>query len=626
LTQQKRIPLWPVVAIVLLVASYVIPMLVPEAFLFGLLGGLVGALLVAVWWLLFSRAPWLERLLSVLLMAMALAATKPFLHVSIATAGQGNLFYIFAIPLLALGLAVWAIAARRLEGGARWASMIATLLLASAIWTLLRTGGVTGDGQSDFAWRWSPTPEDRLLAQAGSEPAPLHAAPAKAESPSEDAPPAPAPTAAETAEPNPSPAAPAEAETPEMPIPARAPEIVESSPPVPDLAAPRTEADWPGFRGPARDGVIPGLQIETDWTKSPPVELWRRPIGPGWSSFAVAGDFLYTQEQRGDEEIVASYDGRTGEPVWMHSDPVRFYESNGGAGPRGTPSLSGGRLYAFGATGILNALDARDGSVLWSRNVASDSDMEVPGWGFASSPLVVDGVVIVAAGGKLVAYDLGTGEPRWFGPKGGGGYSSPHLVTIDGVEQVLLQNAMGAISLDPVEGMLLWEHAWPGFRIVQPTAIADGDLLISSSDAMGGIATRRITVAREAGRWNAAERWTSKGLKPYFNDMVVHQGHAFGFDGRILSCIDLADGTRKWKGGRFGHGQLVLLRDQGLLLVLSEEGELALVEATPDEFREGARFKAIDGKTWNHPVLVGNLLLVRNGEEMAAFRLSLLST
>jgi outer membrane protein assembly factor BamB len=577
LTQQKRIPLWPVVAIVLLVASYVIPMLVPEAFLFGLLGGLVGALLVAVWWLLFSRAPWLERLLSVLLMAMALAATKPFLHVSIATAGQGNLFYIFAIPLLALGLAVWAIAARRLEGGARWASMIATLLLASAIWTLLRTGGVTGDGQSDFAWRWSPTPEDRLLAQAGSEPAPLHAAPAKAESPSEDAPPAPAPTAAETAEPNPSPAAPAEAETPEMPIPARAPEIVESSPPVPDLAAPRTEADWPGFRGPARDGVIPGLQIETDWTKSPPVELWRRPIGPGWSSFAVAGDFLYTQEQRGDEEIVASYDGRTGEPVWMHSDPVRFYESNGGAGPRGTPSLSGGRLYAFGATGILNALDARDGSVLWSRNVASDSDMEVPGWGFASSPLVVDGVVIVAAGGKLVAYDLGTGEPRWFGPKGGGGYSSPHLVTIDGVEQVLLQNAMGAISLDPVEGMLLWEHAWPGFRIVQPTAIADGDLLISSSDAMGGIATRRITVAREAGRWNAAERWTSKGLKPYFNDMVVHQGHAFGFDGRILSCIDLADGTRKWKGGRFGHGQLVLLRDQGLLLVLSEVGVVGLV-------------------------------------------------
>jgi outer membrane protein assembly factor BamB len=610
-----------VAAIVLLVASYVIPMFVPEAFLFGLLGGLVGALLVAVWWLIFSRAPWLERIVAVLLMAMALAATKPFLHLSIATAGQGNLFYIFAIPLLSLALAWWAIAARRLEGGARWASMVATFLLASSVWTLLRTGGVTGDGQSDFAWRWSPTPEDRLLSQAGVEPTSFPDAPAKATTPSA---PLPAPTPGEIAEPKAIPAVPAEAKTPEVPLPARAPEVAElaePAPPVPDLAATRTEAEWPGFRGPTRDGIVPGLRIEPDWTKSPPVELWRRPIGPGWSSFAVAGDLLYTQEQRGDEEIVASYDVRTGEPAWMHRDPVRFYESNGGAGPRGTPTLSKGRVYSFGATGILNALDAGDGSVLWSRNVAADSDTEVPGWGFASSPLVVDDVVLVAAAGQLVAYGLATGEPRWFGPKGGGSYSSPHLLTIDGVEQVLLLSANGATSVEPVEGMVLWEHAWPGFRIVQPAVIADGDLLITSSDAMGGIATRRITVAHDAGGWKTEERWTSKGLKPYFNDLVVHQGHAFGFDGRILSCIDLADGKRRWKGGRFGHGQLVLLPDQDLLLVLSEEGELALVAASPDGFRELARFPALEGKTWNHPVLVEDVLLVRNGEEMAAFRM-----
>jgi outer membrane protein assembly factor BamB len=219
-----------------------------------------------------------------------------------------------------------------------------------------------------------------------------------------------------------------------------------------------------------------------------------------------------------------------------------------------------------------------------------------------------------------------TGEPRWFGPKGGGGYSSPHLVTIDGVEQVLLQDATGVISVAPADGTVLWEHPWPGFRIVQPAVIADGDLLISSADAMGGISTRRIAVAHEPGGWTIEERWTSRGLKPYFNDLVVHEGHAFGFDGRILSCIDLENGERKWKGGRYGHGQLVLLRDQGLLLVLSEDGELALVDAAPDVFRVLARFKAIEGKTWNHPVLVRDVLLVRNGEEMAAFRLSFPST
>jgi hypothetical protein len=139
----------------------------------------------------------------------------------------------------------------------------------------------------------------------------------------------------------------------------------------------------------------------------------------------------------------------------------------------------------------------------------------------------------------------------------------------------------------------------------------------------GGMGTRRLAVAHGPAGWTVEERWASRAFKPYFNDFVVHGGHAFGFDGSILACIDLADGTRKWKGGRYGHGQLVLLPEQDLLLVLSEEGELALVKATPDPFTELARVPAIEGKTWNHPALVGDILLVRNGEEMAAFRLSL---
>jgi hypothetical protein len=196
-------------------------------------------------------------------------------------------------------------------------------------------------------------------------------------------------------------------------------------------------------------------------------------------------------------------------------------------------------------------------------------------------------------------------------------------VTIDGIAQILLLSPPGAISVTPADGALLWEHSWEGGAIVQPALTADGDVLINAISMTGGIGIRRIAVAHGPGGWTVEQRWTSHGLKPYFNDFVVHKGHAFGFDGSILACIDLEDGKRKWKGGRYGNGQLVLLPDQDLLLVLSEEGELALVGATPDQFTEIARFPVIEGKTWNHPVLVGDVLLVRNGQEIVAFRLSL---
>jgi outer membrane protein assembly factor BamB len=611
---QTSLRLWPGVALAIALAlfGYAVPILVPDAEVssfsvasIGRIAGIAGAVAILVWWLFFSRAPWAERAGAIVLMIIALLMTRLIAHESIAGAGRGRLLYVWALPILSLVLVVWAVATRRFSDGVRRSALAAAILLACAPWALLRTAGIIGSG-SEYHWRWTATPEQRLLAQANDDPKPL---------PSSTPTPAESPTASPSATPSASPST----------------SVAAKAAPSASTATAKPAA-WPGFRGQNRDGVVRGVQIKTDWAAAPPVELWRRPVGPGWSSFAVRGDLLYTQEQRGEHEIVACYKLSTGEPVWRHRDAVRFQESNGGAGPRATPTLDQDRVCAFGATGILNVLDAATGKVVWSRNAATDTNMKAPDWGFASSPLVIDNAVIVAVSGMLAAYDGATGKLRWTTPARGNSYSSPHQTTIDGIKQVLLLHSAGVTSVAPADGTRLWEHACSGEAIVQPSLLTDGDILISTGGSAGGIGTRRLSVAIAPGgaggsaKWTVETRWTSRGLKPYFNDYAVHNGYAFGFDGAILACINLADGQRKWKGGRYGNGQLVLLPEQNLLLVLSEEGELALVSATTDQFSELARFPAIKGKTWNHPALVGDVLLVRNGEEMAAFRLPRLTS
>ena len=331
------------------------------------------------------------------------------------------------------------------------------------------------------------------------------------------------------------------------------------------------------------------------------------------------GDLIYTQEQRGEKEIVVCYYLKTGEPVWKHEDKARFWDSHAGAGPRSTPALSKGRIFTLGATGILNVLDAGDGTVLWSKNAISDSNVKHSGWGYSSSPLVVDDLVIVAAVGKLVAYEVETGNLRWMGPDGGDSYSSPHLLTINGIEQVVLMSGTGATSVAPDNGEVLWEYNWTvGSRIVQPAMITNGEILISYGEGKG---LRRIAVSNKSGDWLIEERWTSNQLKPNFNDFIIHKDHAYGFNGPILICIDMKEGQRKWRGGRYG-GQLILLADQDLIIILSEQGELILVEANPDKFKELSRLEAIEGKTWNHPVIIDGVLLVRNGQEMVAYQVA----
>src|SRR6185369_9219129 len=471
-TPRKPLRLWPgIVAVVLQwLGWFLVPIILPlpAAPFIGLLIGLVAGLAILLWWLLFSRAPWLERIGAPLLIVGALILTKRVVHPSIAGGAMGMLLYVLAIPVFGLALVAWAFVTRRFSTAARRLALIATIVLGCSVFMVIRTGGLTAEFDNDFHWRWSKTPEQKLLTLASEE----KVAPASSTTPTTG------------------------------------------------------ESGWSGFRGPQRDSSVHGVRIKTDWSAAPPVELWRRPVGPAWSSFAVLNGRLYTQEQRGEEEIVACHDLTTGKPVWKHSDRARFYESNAGPGPRATPSLSNGRVYTQGATGIVNVLDAATGAVVWTRNAVNDTGAKIPGWGIAGSPLVVNDLVIVAASGNLVAYDLATGKPRWQDPTGASGYSSPQLVTLNGVQQVVLLNSNGAISVSLADGKLLWEHKWEGVPIVQPGVTANGDLLVSVSESSG---LRRLAVAQGSGGWTVQERWTSEDINPWFNDFVVHNGNAYGF-------------------------------------------------------------------------------------------------
>lgn len=590
----RPLRLWPGLAAVALqwIAWVVVPILDPgpAAGYARPLGAVFGAVVVLVWWAFFSRAPKLDRWIGVGLIVASIAVVGRFVHESLSSGMMSVVFVFNVLPPLCFAFVACAAMTRSLADGPRRAALITVILASVGGWLLLRSDGMRGDGVLDLAWRWSETAEQRLEAAAGSEPPPA----------------APVEPAVQIDSPAPAPAA--------EPPPAK----TALAPDAPIAAAPTPE--WPGFRGPKRDGVVRGVRIETDWNASPPVELWRRPVGPGWSSFAVQGDRLCTQEQRGDEEAVSCHDLHTGALVWRHTDPARFWEAIGGPGPRATPTVHEGRVYALGATGVLNALNAADGSVVWSRNVGTDADVAVPGWGFSASPLVVGDVLVAAAEGRLIGYALESGELLWLGPQAGFSYSSPHFFVLDGVPQVVLMSTSGATSVDPADGSVLWRRSLiEKSRIVQPAMTSDFDLLVSDGESAG---IRRLAVARTGEAWTTEDRWDSFRLKPYFNDFVIYQGRAVGFDGRILAAVDLDDGSLLWKGGRYGQGQMILLADQGLLLVVSEDGEAALVDAAADRFVELARAPLLSGKTWNHPALAGEVLLVRNGEEMAAFRLA----
>jgi outer membrane protein assembly factor BamB len=380
---------------------------------------------------------------------------------------------------------------------------------------------------------------------------------------------------------------------------------------------------WTDFRGPKRDGSYEEVPVLADWPAAGLTPLWKQPVGGGYASFVVARGRAFTIEQRGPQEVVAAYDVLTGRQLWTNTWAAEFRETMGGDGPRATPTWSGGRVYALGATGELRVLDDASGKVIWRTNILSDSGARNLDWGMAAAPLVVDDTVIVLPGGSngqsIVGYDRGTGKRAWAALGDKQAYSSPMLVTLNGVRQLLVVSATRMMGVVPGDGKVLWEYpfsTYNGINAAQPLVIGENRVFVSASYGAG---CALVELSRDGDRFSVREVWRNNRMKNRFSGSVLRDGVIYGLDEGILAAVDAETGELKWKGGRYGYGQ-ILLADNNLI-VLTEDGDLALVRAAPDGHHELTRFPVLEGKTWNVPAIAGGYLLVRNLAEMAAFDL-----
>lgn len=436
---------------------------------------------------------------------------------------------------------------------------------------------------------------------------------------------------------------------------------------VADLQA-RTDFDFPQFLGAERDGKVNGVHLDSDWNANPPKLMWKQPIGEGWSGFAIVNGFAITQEQRDDEECVTCYDLATGQLIWVYSAKRRHEDliKLGKVGPRATPTIDDGLVYTMGGTGILDCLNGNTGQLLWSKDIPAevgitrdqmenglgqsfareDSTLD---WGRSGSPLILEELVIVPAGGPkqdpdqktatLIAFDKKTGQEVWRGGKRQIAYGSPSVALIHGMPQVLLVAESMAVGHDPKTGEELWSHERDGSsnsaaNCSQATFLGGNRVLFSKGYNMGGeiVEIERVENDNRTWSWRAVSlKSDSRLLKTKLTNPIIDNGHAFCLSDGYLECTQLygsnrSDPTqwliRKWKQrGRFGNGQVLMIGDK--LLVHSEGGELMLVAADPNEYRLLGSVKTISGICWNTIGFYQNRVLVRSDEEMACFELTL---
>lgn len=389
-------------------------------------------------------------------------------------------------------------------------------------------------------------------------------------------------------------------------------------------AALTTGAESLQFLGSARTGAESNARWSRDWKAAAPRELWRQSVGAGWSAFAVFEGHAITQEQRGEHELVTCYDLLTGAWIWGHTNQARFSQWQGGDGPRATPTVAGGRVYTYGATGLLNAIDARTGRNLWSRDVLRENDLPNLIWGASASPLVFDSTVVVTGGltnrATVLAFRADTGQPLWKSGEDKASYASPILATLGGRRYVLSVNAASITAHDVTTGAVAWNHPWAkdNWPKASQPIVLEGDRVFVSAGYGVGCMLLQLQFAAD-GKITATELWRNKMMKTQFNSAAVRNGFVYGLDDGLLACVEIATGQRKWKDGRSGSGQSLLIEDT--LVVQTEPGDVFLAAATPDGFSELGRLPALKSKTWNFPTVAGRYLLARNDQEAVCYEL-----
>lgn len=531
-------------------------------------GAAIHLLILAGWVLFGSKAPWIDRILFLILGLIGLVVVF-----TIQDRSLGIMVLLFGTPVAAACLALALLGTQSVNWPTRkwmaYAAWIAPLVL----WLLAGSDGMMASFAPKLRWRWQPDAEQRA----------------------------------------------------ELKIKELRKEINRLKNEIGSVQLKR--GDWPRFRGTHSDGQADddGLEL-SDKTRAK--KLWSQPVGYAWSSMIVVDGLLFTQEQRGPLEAVVCLDGATGGEVWAHSYEARYEDMTkaSGTGPRSTPTFHNGKVYSVGGTGIVTCLNAEDGTLVWKRNLSEDCSTPVATWGFSTSPMLQDDKCFLLGGGMSVnskdtiCYDAQSGKIRWAALGKGETYSSPQAVELCNEKQVVLSVGSDTIGRRIKDGKERWRinSGGTGNTMLQPLQVGKDQLLIASGEGSGTIL---VDIKHNGDTWDATTKWSSTRLRPDFNDVVAVDSMILGLTKGLLTCIDSATGEMLWKKFRFGGGQLIGLPNQHCVLVLSETGELSLIRVGRTEPNLLTSWQGIQGKTWNHPVLVKNRVYCRSAEEIACYEL-----